>query len=243
MIRPTGHRLPLIVTAICLLGVSGCGPQFRKPLSNGETSEVDEQLLGTWYLVTPAPDDEPAEAEGPIKITKAKDGKTLEVRLPEDKADGGGPWQVFRVKVGEQGYLSVPEPHDPDAKDKRPELFFIFAYRIDGKTVRLYALDDEVFGDAVVAKKLQGTVCYRLLRCLGKYSSVTLTDSPQHVREFLAANKDKCFSAATALMILTREGPPSTKSQQPPKAKEHAATTAGKKARPANGQKNAANTE
>ena len=95
----------------------------------------------------------------------------------------------------------------------QPERFLVLAYTIEGKTMQLFLLDKDAFGDAIVAGKLQGAAPRPwglLCRLFEKYESVTVTDSPKKSREFLAANQGTAIETPR-FMTFTREPPPENK--------------------------------
>lgn len=206
MIRYILCRRPAIVGATLLLSLCGCLPDFREPLSNGETSEVDERLVGTWYAID-GPDSGPS-----MTIVKVAGSKAMEAQFPTEKGKAGPekPARLFTTKIGEKRFFSISSNALAEKDEqKRPETFFVFAYAIDGKTLQLFMLEEDIFGDAVVAGKLQGTVQrpQGLLGCLlQKYVSVTITDSPKRLREFLAVKKRGAVDREP-VMTLMREPP------------------------------------
>jgi len=196
-------KLPPLGLAALLLSLCGCIPEFREPLSNGETSEVDEQLLGTWYAV-----DEP-DSVLPLTIVKVAGSKAMEGQCPKEKGkdEPEKPVRLFTMKIGEKRFVSMPSKalDDKDGQ-KRPETFLVFAYKIEGKKLQLYLLKDDVFGDAVVSGKLQGTVKRSLFGLVAKYDSVTVTDSPKKLREFVTADKSEAIDRES-IMTFTRDAP------------------------------------
>ncbi|MGA2258970.1 MAG: hypothetical protein ABSG53_30235 [Thermoguttaceae bacterium] len=206
MIRDISRLPRSIVTVAFLLSLCGCIPEFREPLSNGETSEVDEQALGTWYMI-----DEPNSGP-PMTIVKVAGTNAIEVQFPKEEGKDAPekPVRIFTTKIGEKRFFSIScNSILPKDEQKQPETFFVFAYKIEGKTLQLFMLNADVFGDAVAAGKLEGTAKrpQGLFRWLGpKYGSVTITGSPKKLREFLAANKSELVDPEP-VMRCTREPP------------------------------------
>ena len=214
MIRCISRLPSSIVTAAFLLGLCGCIPEFREPLSNGETSEVDEQALGTWYL-----SDDPLAR--PMTIVKVAGTKAMEAQFPKEKGqDPEKPVRLFTTKIGEKRFVSMSSNaiYEKDGQ-KKPETFLIFAYKIEGKTLQLFTLKDDAFGAAVVAGQLKGTVRRPtgLFRWFGpKYVAVAITDSPKKLREFLAASKGEPIDREPSVTC-RREPPAENKARTPGK--------------------------
>jgi hypothetical protein len=210
MTPPLSRRWLSIVSTAFLLSLCGCIPEFREPLSDGETSEVDEQALGTWYAI------DETNSGLPMTIVKVAGTKAMEAQSPKEKGkdDPEMPVRLFTTKIGEKRFFSISCTSSlPKEEQKRPETFMVFAYKIEGKTLQLFMLKDDIFGDAVVAGKLQGTVKRPggLFSCLfQKCDSVTITDSKKRLREFLAANKEEPVDREP-FMTFTREPPPRNK--------------------------------
>jgi hypothetical protein len=168
-----------------------------------------------------------------MEIVKVPGTKAAVARYPREKGKGDPERSVrfFTTKIGERRFFSVSYNSILEkGEQKKPETFLVFAYDIQGATLKVFCLEDGVFGDAVVAGKLQGTAKRNrgLFRCLGpKYDTVTITDSPQHVREFLAANKNEIVDNLP-FWTYTREPPQGEKAR--PQSKPQAPVV-GKKLR------------
>ncbi len=207
MIRHISRPRPSIVAAAFLLGFCGCIPEFREPLTDGETSEVDEQLLGTWRLV-----DEPSTTT----IVKVAGTKAMEAQFAQEKEedDPEKPLRLFTTKIGEKRFFSISNNSMLKKEEqKQPDTFLVVAYAIEGKTLQLFMLKDDVFAAAVVAGKLHGSAKRPqglVDRFLEPFESVTITDSRKELRAFLTANKSGPIDHEP-FMTFTREPPPKTK--------------------------------
>ncbi len=151
-----------------------------------------------------------------MTIVKVTGAKAIEVQSPPEsgKNDPEEPMRIFTTKIGEKRFFSASSNSIREKDEqKHPETLFLFAYAIDGKTLKVFMLQDDVFGDAVVAGKLEGTV-QRPQGLFGsflqKYESVTITDSPKKLREFLAAKKSEPVDRKS-FMTFTREPPAKNK--------------------------------
>lgn len=194
-----------LAAAAGLALLAGCDlPVSVHPLSDEETSRLDERLIGQWELSAlgdraPEPDEPlPRYAFGRVKDKP----NVLESVFLE--LDGEGHVQVRRVnlyatRLGELSYLSVPD--SGPSVDEKP-VYTILHYELAGENeLRMYVLNKDVIGPAIEREDLAGEVeksdpnpnapVPEVVK--PKYSKVKITAQPKELASYLARRGKAAF--------------------------------------------------
>jgi hypothetical protein len=215
--------LVLALLVLCAAATAGCDPEFQAPLSDAQTSKVDEQLLGTWYF---AGDATPSEEESPpLKIVRQDKSNALKLdwgpprRANKKHGNEKLPGEVFTTKAGGRRFMSMVAalPNGKDGEREQPTRYDVFAYRTRGESLEVFMLDASAIGDAIQAGKLRGSAKERRGLLVSGYTSVLVTDTPKNALEFLAANFDACV-AHDQTFRFTRTPPARPKRKEQAKA-------------------------
>lgn len=149
---------PATLAATCLLALAGCGGVvLDHPLSDDETTEVDEALIGFWELEAASIDEadpKPGELWPHLAVGRTKgDDRAMEVATL-DVEDGHvkvNRLEVLATRIGNDRYLSLRNP------EKRDEGWFVVRYRIgEDDRMQLRVLDPEACAASVDAGHVQG---------------------------------------------------------------------------------------
>jgi hypothetical protein len=187
-----------VVSLVSLFLVGFDSARSVQPLSNEETSALDERLIGAWNAAN-QPKDEGAgifwigKNQGSKKalelVTVAfKEDQTLEtVRVP-----------MF-VRHGQANYLSVDLASVQKKWDTTGPSWYFFKYEMpDDRTVILYAPKIETLREAVRKGKLKGSLLkprpfwlFGLIPLTGPMvGDAVLEDSPEKIVSFLDKQKN-----------------------------------------------------
>jgi hypothetical protein len=180
------RRTCVLLVACSGLAASGCGAAFTHPLSDADSSVVDERLLGRWIKV-----------DANANETPTGDGTTI---LRDDAApnvlrfDSGGMskttkkpdyFRLYCTKIGDRHVLSILPPHEEE------EAYAVAAYDfIDDDTLRLSGPSLSLLEQAIKDAKLQGKVdeggAFRP-------KNVRITSEADAVRTFIEENAATFF--------------------------------------------------
>ncbi len=168
-----------LLAALVPLVLASCVTS-KNPLSDEKTSSVDRHLIGTWHQ---------QETDGsPYSMTIGRKPATSNVMewvsLSHNKRQEV---QVKRhdvfAKPGRTKYISITLEADNHLIGKYTSP--------DANTFELHLLDKWVVGKAVEDGKLKG-VARR--NNDGEYTTVSLSDPPEKIIEYLEKNADTCFA-------------------------------------------------
>ena len=202
-----------LAAAIGLAIFTGCElPVSVHPLSDEETSTLDDRLIGTWEMVppaeqTPGPNDVP-----PRFIYGRVAGKPNILECVMTELDGDGFAQVHRIplypcKFGELRYLSMvfnPE----EAKEKQVYLIMLYELK-DENELRLYHLNKDVIGPAIEREEIQGVVkksdpdpnAPPQEQVKPRYREIKITAEPKELAAYLQRKGKAAFGAAQSFTL------------------------------------------
>ncbi len=193
------ERRWMAVISLVSLFLVGCdSAKSIQPLSNEETSTLDERLIGAWDAADRTKDEGTdifwiGKKQGSKKALELvtvvfKEDQTLEtVRVP-----------MF-VRHGQANYLSVDLASVQKEWDETGPSWYFFKYEMpDDRTVILYAPKIETLREAVRQGKLKGALLkprpfwlFGLIPVTGPMvGGVLLEDSPEKIVSFLDKQKD-----------------------------------------------------
>lgn len=176
------HSTRIAVAALGSLLLSAC-VMTEQPLSDGESSRIDEQLIGVeWQEVLP-----PGETREPA---------VLEFSRHDSRKNA---MQLVRRVAGEEPrfYTVYARPESPailsiGLEDEEGKVSWLpMKYEIDEHgDFRMYGLDREVFCPAVADGKLKGTANRN---DAGECVVVTLSSPPDEILKFIAEHSEKAW--------------------------------------------------
>lgn len=218
------HNIGVLAAIMLAIACAGCDaiPMSQHPLSNDETSQLDEALFGHWDMFgeqqavaeekpptagteKDPPTTEPApDPEGPPRIAIGKQAdkeRTHEMAIVAVQDDGS--IEIKRLplhltRVGEQRIISLKMNPDAEQSD-----FAILRYEvINANRVLLYMLDSDFIAGAIQKGQLKGAVKNNSgndnPNAVKRRDSIRITASPQELKDFLAKNEKKAFAAKPA---------------------------------------------
>ena len=188
------RRWLVLPLAVIGLSAAGCSAAFSHPLSDAESSVIDDRLLGRWKVVDT--DAKTGINDDPSTIERDKNSKNVLVIATNERDETTDEPRFVRLyctKVGERHVVSVlPPPEDKD-------LFILAAYEfVDDKTVKLSGPSLTLLEHAIKDKQLEGEIDEGgVLRS----RNVRITSSPETVRAFIEKNAATFFEPIDALTI------------------------------------------
>lgn len=193
-------RIILLVASIVPLFLASCVVSVH-PLSDDKTSTIDERLYGRWLEVSDN------GREEIVTVGRSQKGKnTLEwvsVTRNSDHTLMIERGKLFVLRRGKIDFLSF------ELQNKKERGFVLGKYELpDAKTLRLYVLDRNVIGAAIVKGQLKGKVTTLFGSDVANskssppkdtdrsrsYDFPALTDSPEAILRFVEKNSAKCFA-------------------------------------------------
>lgn len=165
----------IVAFLLCLL-LPGCLVQTDNFLSDRETSQVDQRLIGVWTV--PGNQDE----TGFLFVRAAEEGGgmeviTLSLRDNEDTNNQEPDWDIatfWPTEIAGLGYLNMI------MEDGN----LIIAYKVnDDGSVELGPMKNDPFKTAIEAGKLKGTISKSFLG-----QDVRLTDTAENIKAFIRDN-------------------------------------------------------
>jgi hypothetical protein len=181
----------LFLLAGALLCVIASCVESRHPLSDQNTSKIDERLIGTWLC------------EGDTKGWQVKKSSqmenAMEVTMPGPQASGK--FSLFSTTVKSNQYMSVTD-WGADAKTAPGGAgFSIYQYAfLDKDTVQLRGMEQKVIEKAIADNALGGETRIergRFLIFSTKTRRPIVTAPPEAIVRYLEAHADECYPAKT----------------------------------------------
>lgn len=165
----------LIIPLILLWG--GC-VESRHPVSDQETSKVDERLIGAWRLEDDA-------AIWTIKKTvHTKNGMELEL----SEAGTTSRVLLFATTLSKRQYLSAKELGEDSQKDRK-EAYDVYEYRfLDNDTVEARGMDPKAIIVAIENEELGGRI-----ETIDGEKTPIITGEPGELARYIEAHADECF--------------------------------------------------
>jgi hypothetical protein len=196
--RNQKRRWMAVVSLVSLFLVGCDSARSVQPLSNEETSTLDERLIGAWD----AADQQQDAGTGIFWIGKKQGSKKalelVTVAFNEDKTLETVRVPMF-VRHGQANYLSVDLASLQKEWDATGPSWYFFKYEMpDDRTVILYAPKIETLREAVRQGRLKGTLLkprpfwlFGLIPVTGPLvGDAVLEDSPEKIVGFLDKQKD-----------------------------------------------------
>jgi hypothetical protein len=193
----------LKLMAFIVLGgmIVGCIPESDNPITPLADATQDNSLSGVWSVQ----DEESlrylhigAETDKGVSSDEAEPGLMRLWFLTHRKGDNGvgleKPFSMrfFVSRVGDQRFANgiLPFEDTPGIPSAEPVKYYLMRYKVDGDRLTLSGINFEAVAVAIESGELGGTV-----KREGKeLKSVHLTDSSEHLREYLSgAGADKLF--------------------------------------------------
>lgn len=183
MISPR-RVLPLLV-ALPLMAVTVSCIESRHPLSDEETSKVDERLIGAWL-----------DEGGDLYTVRRGDAKKNHLDgkwQAKDKKDGSAELLLFTTTLQSKHYMTVRDLSD-DAKTNRQGAYDIYQYRfLDNDTLEIRGMIDEVIVKAIADKLLVGKVV--------KDEDPLITEPTEGIIRYLKTHAAECYPEKTDIMM------------------------------------------
>ncbi len=189
-----GKRGLLFLLAVVLPALAASCVESRHPLSDENTSTIDQRLIGSWT----------DDGGGVWRVEKSKDVKNaLNVTQPDP--DGPNPLPIFTTTIKEKSYLSYKDSADPAEKKPKAVGYEIYQYVFaDADTVQIRGMDAAVLLKAIAEKKLAGeievekTTTRSILGLFGPEETVetetpVITDTTPNIVRYLQDHADECF--------------------------------------------------
>ncbi|MEX1098155.1 MAG: hypothetical protein WED34_19080 [Planctomycetales bacterium] len=168
--------------AVGLLGLASC-VMTEQPLSDGESSRVDERLVGAWREVVPP--GEPREG-ATLEFGRAEDEKNA-MRIVRRVANEDPRTYTTYVRPGNPPVLSIGLEDDAGKVSWLP-----MRYALDEHgDLKLAGLDRKLFCPAVAEGKLRGAANKN---DAGECVSVTLAAPPDDVLKFIEQHPDAAWA-------------------------------------------------
>jgi len=195
--RNQKHHWMAVVSLVSLFLVGCDSARSVQPLSNEETSTLDERLIGAWDAAD-QPKDEGADI---FWIGKKQGSKALELVMVGFKEDQT--LETVRVPMfvrrGQANYVSVDLASVQKEWDKTGPSWYLFKYEMpDERTVILYGPKIETLREAVRQGKLKGSLLkpcpfwlFGFIPVTGPMvGDVVLEDPPEKIVSYLDKQKD-----------------------------------------------------
>lgn len=211
---------PATLAATCLLLLGGCGGvAFEHPLSDDETSQVDERLIGFWEPIPASVDaEEPAPGDLWHRLAVGKvAGKpnrmevvTLEITAGSVKVQRA---VLLATRIGDDRYLSLLD------LNKVEKGYLVVRYDLPADDrLRFQILDEDVFAKAVDAGELEGQVTGGGRDDDDAALTVHVTSSTAALRAWIEAHADTCVKTkrVTLRRLVERESRGSAEPPEPP---------------------------
>ena len=147
---------------ICwVLVLGGCVGSVH-PLSDAETSEVDERLLGQWQVI----DRQTGDVQRIVVEPMEGQPKVLSVGQidPPTGSDEPRRMEVFCTRLGNERFLSLREFRSPAAEEQAPKgirAYIIVKYEMVEEGLQIWPLNRDFLIGAVTEGKLLGSVTER----------------------------------------------------------------------------------
>jgi hypothetical protein len=204
-------RAALLLCPLALISLTGCQWVVSKhPLSDEETSQIDERLIGTWEFETSdhaqpeTPDPTVPKKVVPRFVIGRLPGKETLHEMAAIGVDSDGRVQIHRApaaatQLGDERYLSF-QVGEAEPVEKRK--YWIMRYEVHGPhEIRLYLLDYHKVAAAIERAEITGTVIKsppdpslppaELVK--PKYLEVALTASTDELRTYFQAQPKADF--------------------------------------------------
>ena len=179
----------LLAVALLLLLETGCSvPASLHPLSDDETSEVDEKLVGYWQVID---EDTDRDDPPPPPFTVARKPGTratmesIYVEINGEKELKVERNLLFTSKVGEQSFISWQQVDDDTVN------YVIAAYEFTRKgRLQVLLMDEDKVIEAIEQGRMDGEVVIRTERDKNgvetQHKSGKITASPTQLRRVLS---------------------------------------------------------
>jgi len=196
----------LLVLTLVPLGLSGCTIAVSEhPLSNADTSQVDERLVGTWQQL--GRDGKPDKDAQPFELIRHPKMPNVIQAVPRDAEQRRrmkpGEDELFTTAVGKHRFVSVlmgrREKDDPSGSEKS---YVVCLYEMsdDKNEVSVFLMDFEAVGQAIEQRELGGMVQHRPPQSKPKpdetktkYKAVRITARPKELAAWLQKNAATCY--------------------------------------------------
>lgn len=150
-------QIALALSAALL--AAACLPVTTKaPVGSTVATVADPALFGMWRG-----QDKDRDEPGYFSFLKSEDGAmtALVVSLPKGQDDGE--WEVFHLDtttLGANHYMNVHETFEKGkpADDEMAKENIPLLYRVQGRTLTLYLIDEDAAKAAITSGKLKGTI-------------------------------------------------------------------------------------
>ena len=149
---------PATLAATCLLLLGGCGSvTFENPLSDDETTQVDERLVGYWEPIPEsidAPEPGPGDLWHHLVVGRLAEGSDRMEAVVLDV--DSGVVKVTRIeirptRIGDKRYMSLIN------RDEVEKGYYVVRYDMPADNrIRLQLVDEDVFAKAVETGALKG---------------------------------------------------------------------------------------
>lgn len=217
------RRWGLALALLWVLPLVGCAlPVSEHPLSDEQTSVIDERLIGGWQVIEQpekhavekgAGENAQPQAAPPTPLSSRfavgrKEGteNTLEsahLRIDEEVIKVSRTL-IYATQLGSERYLSW-RLQDEDQKEKQPE-YLIMLYRVQGEdAVELSLLRHDVIGPAIEKGELPGKVKRRRNPPAGvdkpAYDSIRISATPEEMAAYLKQHSPGCFNTERTFQI------------------------------------------
>lgn len=197
MSRPLAHWLLLLSAVLLTPGciTVGCAGSAH-PLSDEETSILDERLIGVWEEVDDK-SNEPGLQHSRLRVERKQDSKAALILKSLDPNEKDVPPTLLATELGGRHYLSFG---GHDEQEKRAIWYFLH-YEFKGNDlVRLRPLDPDVIAEDIKAGRIKGQVTERSKkeaksseRAANEGREVRLQASTEELRAYIKRHGDKLF--------------------------------------------------
>jgi hypothetical protein len=159
-------RLLPPLLAILALGLAGCLPESKNPLSLPEKSTIDPRLEGVYVQRREKGDDGLSVWHLHYRGEKSPEGKlhrtpwleALNIVHPTDEGLKGAAYRALTTTLGDHNYISFVEL-GPVGSKSPPSLYRFARYEISlSGDLRIWLMDTKIVANAVTAGTLHGEV-------------------------------------------------------------------------------------
>lgn len=205
---PIRRKLCLVVLALSAAVAAGCTQALSKhPLSNEETSVIDERLIGHWRLVEFQTRDDPNLP--PFVVGRVRGAKrTLEavsISLTKNQHVKVSRQSVFSQTIGGDKYLSLRTSHNDEVSYMifRYELTDRGAQNLQESLLRLFTMDPDFVGRSISDKKLPGKVNWYESpdKPNARTAWVRTTASPEQLTAFIKQHPQELFEKSPCIVL------------------------------------------
>lgn len=194
-------RLLTFFVLLGCLGCSGCTlPVSKQPLTDAESSTLDERLVGEWEAIT-------ADAERtPLLLERwPEHPNVLLARNPREPETP--PLPIYTTTLDDKCYLSAPVEPEPG----KP--FVIIQYELNAAhdEVQFFVLNPRRLANAIEDGELKGRVERsppppdpNRGQAGSEFEEILLTDEPAEIAAFIRKHEAECFVREQPLVKLQR---------------------------------------